>query len=137
MGAGFNGTRKVIDIPASSGAFLPILATGLCRRVVVEESPITAEGAANTLVGLIDYQIPNDNFATTLRAIGANDETSMGQIVPASFELSDSSGYHGPTGSVIGNGPGVLLGIGPTPATTLCNVRSGGAATSVVVTQYY
>jgi hypothetical protein len=140
MPGGFNGTQKIIDLPASTGAFIAILATGPVRKLEVEESPVTSAGAANTLVGLIEYKIPNDGsvgFTTVFEAIGANDETSEGQIVPAAFELSDSAGFHGPLGSILGNGSSFLIGVGATPATTLCMIRSGGAATSVRVRQTY
>jgi hypothetical protein len=141
MAGGFNGTQQIIDIPASTGAFLAILATGPVRKIEVEESPITAEGTANTLIGLIEYKIPNDDttagFTTVFEAIGSNDITSQGQIIPAAFELSDGAGLHGHEGSILGNGSSFLIGVGATPATTLCLVRSGGAATSVRVRQTY
>lgn len=141
MPGGFNGTQQIIDLPASTAAFIAILATGPVRKLEVEESPLTSAGAANTLVGLIEYKIPNDGsaggFTTVFEAIGANDETSEGQIVPAAFELSDSAGFHGPLGSILGNGSSFLIGVGATPATTLCMIRSGGAATSVRVRQTY
>lgn len=140
---GFNGTRQIIDIPGSGGAFLAILATGPVRKVTVQESVTTAAGVANPLQGQLDYLIPNDNtaagFTQKLSAIGANDETSQGEIVPAEFDLGDDFGDHGPLGSMIGHGPQTLgMGLPPTAATTLCKVRSGTAtATSILVTQYY
>jgi len=141
MPAGFNGTQQILDIPANTGAFLAVLATGPVRRLTIEESPRTAEGAENALVGEIDYQIPNDGsgagFTTVFQAIGANDETAQGQVTPAAFLLGDRPGDHGPLGSLLGNGPSFLVGIGTTPATTLCKVRSAGAATSVLVRQDY
>jgi hypothetical protein len=144
MGAlGFNGRKRVININASTGAFLPILATGPTRKCVVEESPLKADGStADTLVGLIQYQIGNDGsangFTQTFEAVGGNTETAEGQVVTASFTLGDDFGDHGPLGSVIANGPQTLgMGLPPTGATALCNVRSGGAATSVIVTEWY
>lgn len=138
---GFNGTQQIIDINASTGAFIAILATGPCRKLTVEESPLTKAGGANTLVGLIQYEIPNDTSATgfseIFEAIGADTIAAQGNIQPASFELSDDQGFHGPQGSILGNGPSFLLGIGATPAATLCMVRSGGAATSIRVRQIY
>lgn len=137
MPGGFNGTLKVIDIPASAGAFLAILATGPCRRIEVEESPVKADGTANTLIGLIQYQVPNDGFTQTFEAVGGNTVAAEGQVVPAAFDLGDDPGDHGPLGSMLGNGSGFIIGIGATNATTLCKVRSGGAATSVRVRQDY
>jgi hypothetical protein len=142
MPSGFNGTQQIVDIPASTAAFIAILATGPCRKIRVWESPLTAGGNTNTLIGLLEYQIPNDGtaagFTTIFEAIGANDITTEGQITVAEINLGDDPGAIGSHGSMLGNGPNTLgQGLPATPATTLLKIRSGGGATSVVVRQDY
>lgn len=122
---GFNGTRKIIDIAGDAGE-TDLMATGPVRYIEIEESPITADGSANTLQGF-QYQLPNDSFTQW-------QEATKGETV----EIGDPMALRGSHGSILGNGPNVLVGIGPTPATVLAKLRSAtGTGTSVTVTQHY
>jgi hypothetical protein len=136
MPAGFNGTRQIMDIPA--GGTLAVLATGPLRYLQVTESTRTSTGVANAPAGL-NYTIPNDGSPagfTTLFPV--NPPSNGASDTPTKIELGDPMALHGPHGTMIGNGPGMLPGIGPTLATTLCKVSPATAAgTSVLVEQYY
>lgn len=115
--SGFNGREYIVDINGSGGAYTPILAPGPTRYVKAIESVLTAAGAANVPQG-ITYLLPND--ATTL---------GFGQALPLTvnnvLEIGDYAGTaRSDQGSLLGNGPGVLIGIGATPATTLFMARS-------------
>lgn len=138
---GFSGNRYLLDINGDGGAFVAVLAKSPLRRLVVRESTVTAEGAANTLQGLIQYRIPNDGtaagFTTVFQEAGANDTTSQGEVKAAQIELGSPNSAVGPWGELIGNGPNVICGIGPTPATHLIDLRSGTATgTTVEITEY-
>lgn len=122
---GGNFTRNIIDIPAN-GALLAILATGPVRYVKVKESQLTAAGAANEPQGF-EYTLPNDNFTQLLETIPGD-----------TLGIGDPMSLRGSHGSILGNGPNVILGVGPTPATTLFKAQALTAApTSIEVTQYY
>jgi hypothetical protein len=137
---GFSGNRYLLAINGSAGAFVTVLAKSPLRRLEIEESPITTAGSAQTLQGLLDYQLPNDDttsgFTTIFRAVGANTETTEGQVIPARIELG-SPNTNLTQGELLGNGPNTIAGIGATPATPLINLRSGTTtATTVVITEY-
>lgn len=128
--AAFNGTQQIIDIPGTGGAFLPLLATGPVRRVEITESQTTAAGANNPPQGFA-YEILNDN-------------SPLGNAQPFVVSPYNTAVLGDPQvpgsrwGSTIGNGSSFLIGIGATPATTLCKLRSASATgTSVIVRQYY
>jgi hypothetical protein len=124
---GFNGTRTVVDIHAT-GTLTAVLATGPVVYVEVEESQVTAAGAVNTPQGF-QFKLPNDDFTQLLEVI-------PGEVMT----FGDRHGSHaGPgSGSILGNGPSYIIGIGATAATTLFEAQSLTAtATSIVVTQYY
>lgn len=139
---GFAGNKQIIDINGSGGAWVSIMATSTVRRLVVDESQITAEDAANTPQGVIDYRIPNDGtpkgFTTIFRA-SASDEGIIGaEGLP--IVLGNPIGQHEMAGEVIGQLGQPIVGI-PTAniaaATTMIQVRSGTATgTSLVVTEY-
>ena len=127
MGQGFNGTKKVIDVPAN-GTLRDILATGPLTYFEIVESQITAAGAPNVPQG-ITYSLPNDDFAQLHEAI-------PGEVV----QIGDRAARHGSKGggSMLGNGPNVIVGIGATAATTIAKVQSlTSTPTSVEVTQWY
>lgn len=133
---GYAGNQRIVDINSDAGAFISILAQSPVRRLKIQESPLTAAGAANTLQGSLEYQLPNDDtangFTETFEAIG-----STGDQWPVKIELGNPVGQIGPWGEVLGNGPGPLQGIvGGSVATTLIKIRSGTAtATSIMVTE--
>lgn len=138
---GFAGKSRIVDLNASTGAFIPLLATTVCRRLRVEESPLKADGSANTLIGLIQYQIPNDGtangFTTIFEASGVVAANIGANPGVAAFELGNVVAQRDVYGEILGNGPDTPgAGAPPIPATTLCNLRSGGAATSVRVVEY-
>lgn len=138
---GFSGNQRIVDINADSGAFVEILATSPVRRLVIEESPVKADGTANTLQGALQYRLPNDGtadgFTTVFEKLGANNTATQGEISPAKIELGNPVGQRGAFGELLGNGPGQVVGIGATPATRLIDLRSGTAtATSVVIAEY-
>jgi|SRR5579859_2896340 len=142
MPQGYAGNQRIVDIPANGGAFLPILAQSPCRRVVIEESPISSAGVTNPLQGNLKYRLPNDGtangFTTVFEVYGAVDAavSTASQVIPARIELGNPIAQHEAFGELLGNGPGYVAGIGTTPATTLIQIKSGGSATSVVVTEY-
>ena len=122
---GFNGTRQIIDIFAN-GTMTSILATGPAKFVIVKESQLTSIGAPNTPQGFT-YTTPNDAFA------------QLHETIPGdTLELGDASSRYNRDGSILGNGPGFIIGIGATSATILFKAQSLGATpTSIEVTQYY
>lgn len=139
MPSGFNGIQYIQDIPAGAGVpITPILAKGPCRRLTVTESLLTSTGTANAPVGL-NYSIPNDGTTNGFTTVFPVNPPSYGASdTPTRILLGDGVGDLGPFGSLLGNGPSVLIGIGATPAITLCKVAgAGGAATSVLVRQDY
>jgi len=138
---GFSGNRYLLDINADSGAFVAVLAKSPLRRLVVRESTIKADGSANTLQGLIQYRIPNDDtdagFTTVFQAAGGNDTTAQGDVNAAEITLGSPNTAFGPWGELLGNGPNVIVGIGETPATHLIDLRSGTATgTTVEITEF-
>jgi hypothetical protein len=53
---------RVVDLNASGEAYTPIYATTFCRRIVVEESLLKADGATAVIPQGLTYQLPNDSF---------------------------------------------------------------------------
>lgn len=129
---GFNGKQRIIDVPGSGSAYLAVLASGPVRRLRFLESTKKANGTANTPQGLT-YQLPNDGSAngfTTVFDLPVNDVKELPDGISPSMR--------GEKGEIIGNGPGVLIGVGVTAATTLFNVRSQTATgTSIILEEYY
>ena len=140
---GFQGNSYLLDINADSGVFISVSAKSTVRRLIVEESTITAGGDSNTLQGIIQYEIPNDDtasgFTTIFQAVGANDETSQGEIIPAKFELGSEISQIGGLGEVIGQLGQPILGVVSAEiaaATVMVKLRSGtGTGTTVKITE--
>lgn len=132
----FNGTQTIVDIAGSAG-LTPLLATGPVRFVRGVESLLTAAGAANTLQGF-QYQIVNPD-GTVGQWISVDvPATEGGDSTDTIMQIGDPMSLSDPRGSIIGNGPGFMLGLGPTAAQTLCNLRSlTVTATSVMIQQDY
>ena len=132
---GFAGNSYLLDINADSGAFVNVVAKSTVRRLVIEESQITAEGAPNTPQGVIDYQLPNDGtpdgFTTVFRA-------TQGETLP--IELGSTVGQRMYQGEVIGQLGQPIVGANPpglTNATVMIKLRSGSdTATTVQITEY-
>jgi hypothetical protein len=142
---GYAGSQYIVDINANSGAFINIVAESTVRRLIVMESPLTSTGGANTLVGLLQYKVPNDGttngFTTAFEAVGANTLTTQGNPLPAEIIIGSDRSQHMPMGEIIGQLAQPIVGMPATQqaaqaATTILQIRSGGAATSVQVTGY-
>jgi hypothetical protein len=137
---GFAGKRRIVDIPGDASGFLPILATTTSRRVVIDESQITAEGAPNAPQGVIDYQLPNDGsvngFVTVFRATQGAEGIQGAATLP--IEIGNPVAGFGMHGEIVGQAGQPIIGLpGGTAATTLIKLRSGSATgTSVSIVEY-
>lgn len=141
MQNGFNGTRQIVDVAINTGS-TALLATGPVRHVKITESALTSAGAPNTLQGF-EYQLISIDLATGVKTLGpwipaGTPTADAGDADLSTVELGDPMSVYGPHGSILGNGPSNIIGLPPTPATVLCNLRSlTGTATSLVVVQDY
>jgi hypothetical protein len=143
---GYAGSQYIVDINASTGAFINIVANSTVRRLFVAESPLTSTGAANTLVGLLQYKVPNDGttngFTTVFEAVGANTLTTQGNPLPAEIIIGSDRSQHMPMGEIIGQLAQPIVGLpaaqqAAAAATTMMQIRSGTAnGTSVTVIEY-
>lgn len=131
---GFAGNSYLVDINGDAGAFVAIVARSTVRRLVIEESSITAEGVANPLQGTLQYQIPNDGTTNGFTTVF---QTQQRPIKLPDGDDSPSRMYQG---EIIGQLGQPLPGSNPpglTTATTMVKVRSGSATgTTVKVTEY-
>lgn len=138
---GFAGNKRIVDINGDAGVFVSILAQSTVRRLVVEESTLTSAGGANTLQGILQYQIPNDDttngFTTIFQAVGGQTEAAEGTVVPPKIELGSPIAQIMFAGEIIGQVGQPFPGGTPVAATTMIKLRSGTATgTSVIVTEY-
>ncbi len=139
---GFQGNSYLLAINGDAGAFVAVQAKSTVRRLVVEESPIKTDGTAQTLQGLLQYQIPNDGsasgFTTIFAAVGGNTEAAEGTVVVAKIELGNPVAQIGGLGEIIGQLGQPITGLTtPAAATTMIQLRSGTAtATTVKITEY-
>lgn len=138
---GFAGNKRIVNINGDAGNFVPILAQSTVRRLVIEESTLTAAGATNALQGILQYLIPNDNtlagFTTIFQAVGGQTEAAEGTVVPPRIELGNIIGQREASGEVIGQLGQPFPGGTPAAATTMIMLRSGTATgTSVIITEY-
>lgn len=136
MRKGFNGTQKLIDIAA--GATVSILADGPVRRVTIDESTLSAEGAVIVPTGVLNYLIPNDGTDNGFTVLFS--ATTEGSDVPGNtqlpIQLGDDPGDHGPLGSILGNAAQTLgMGMPPLGASVLCKISSPAGATTIQVRQ--
>lgn len=112
-------------INATGGAFIAILATTWCRYVeIIEDDAAAAVG--------LQYQLPNDSFTATYDISAAHEPIKLGE-----------PSYQGSTGPLLGHTAIVLqtdtskIAAGNnSPATTLCNIKSFGAATTIQVKEW-
>jgi len=143
---GYAGSQYVLDINGSGGAFVSVLAKSTVRRLIIKESTLTAAGGANTLQGLLQYRVPNDNtangFTTIFTEAGANDVTAQGNITEAEIVLGGDRTQHLEMGEIIGQLAQPIVGMpaaqqAAQAATTMIQLRSGTATgTSVMVIEY-
>ena len=143
---GYAGSQYILDINGSGGAFVSIVAKSTVRRLIVRESTLTAAGVANTLQGLLQYKVPNDNtangFTTIFSEAGANTLTTQGNVVEAEIVIGGDRTQHLEMGEIIGQLPQPIVGMpaaqqAAQAATTMIQLRSGTATgTSVTVTEY-
>lgn len=136
----FNGTKQIINVPANTAAFIPIVATGPLRFLEIIESVLTATGTANVPQGL-DYKVGNDQTVagfTTLFATVAP-TAALADAKPAMIVLGDPMAKSSRHGTMLGNGQDDMgAGAGSRPATVLLMIRSAtGTGTAVEVNQYY
>lgn len=136
MPQGQAGNEYILDLNASTGAFVSVLAKSTVRGLLIKESAITAEGVANTPQGVIDYKIPDDNsangFTVVFRATGPEGSLpiALGSAIAQRMYQGEIIGQLGQP--IVGQPGGGL-----TTATTMIQLRSGTAnATSVLVTEY-
>ena len=139
---GYAGQQYLLAINANTGAFVPVSAKGVVRRLVIEESPINADGTQNTLQGLIEYKIPNDTtangFTTIFEAAGANIETTVDEVEPARIVLGSDIADRNWMGEIIGQPGQQIIGQpAAQAATVMVQLRSGtGTGTTVLVKEY-
>lgn len=142
---GFQGNKYLVDINGSAGAFIQIQAKSGVRRLVIQESQITAEGAANAPVGIIQYRLPNDGTTNGFTTVFV---ATQGETLP--IQLPDRETSFLSSGPLIGSGPqgsattASFPGSNTVPGlqngstgTRMIDVRSGAAAaTTLEVTEY-
>jgi hypothetical protein len=143
---GYAGSQYILNINGSGGAFVPIIAKSTVRRLIVRESTITSAGVANTLQGLLQYKVPNDNtangFTTIFSEAGANTIAAQGNVVEAEITLGGDRTQHMEMGEIIGQLAQPIVGLpaaqqAAAAATTMMQIRSGTATgTSVTVIEY-
>lgn len=120
---------RVIAVNASSGAFTQILGTRLSRRVEILED----QSGGATGQGL-EIQLPIFNSDDPSRWTWGPTRTYYPESEPIILEDVAGGLLGAPT--TIANGPGTICGIGVTAATPICNIRSGGTATVIDVTEF-
>jgi hypothetical protein len=130
---GFAGNRRIVDIGPNTGAFTSILAQGVVRKLVIDESQITAEGVANVPQGVLQYEIPNDGSANGFTTIF---EATQGATLP--IVLGSTIADDNWMGEIIGQPGQQIIGqANLQPSTTMIKIRSGSATgTSIIVTEY-
>ena len=141
---GFAGKKRIIDINANNGAFVSVPATTTSRRVVIDESPITSAGVANTLQNSIQYQISNDGTPNGFTTVFQADNSAEGIIGATGLPIviGNPMAGHEALGEIVGQVAQQIVGLpaaqqAAAQATTIIKLRSGTAtATSVVVTEF-
>ena len=134
---------RIIDLGANQ-AFTTVLATVACKRWIVRESLIKADGV--TAVTPQGLQIKAaDNSATPTTAYGPlevlpapSTTNEPGEFPQYSYpEVSDAS-FHGWQGIPVAKGPDTTVGVGVVAALPLCKVASlTNTATSIVVIEQF
>jgi hypothetical protein len=132
---------RIVDIGAS-GSPTTILATVPCRRWIIRESLVKADGSsANTPQGF-KIQAADNHGGTAYGPVeeraAASTTNEPGTFPEYSFPDVNDTSFHETHGAIVANGPGIVIGVGATAALPLCKVSSlTGTATSVSVTEIY
>lgn len=133
---------RIIDLAADK-AFSTVLATVYCRRWIVRESLIKADGATpNTPQGFQIQAADNSTSPGTLGPLQVRPAPSVtnepGTFPEYAFpEVSDAT-FHGHEGCPVARGPDVLVGVGVVAALPLCKVASlTDTGTSIEVIEEY
>jgi hypothetical protein len=133
---------RIIDVPATGGTGVDILATRPVRRYIVRESIFKADGVTKN-AAFQGFNVTDKTPANV--PSGANGPKvqippSAAGVEPPKFvvpEESDAS-FHENHGIVIANGPSINIGVGVGAAQPLCNVESATAiGTSIEVVEIY
>lgn len=116
---------RLISINGNGGAWIPVYATQVTRRVEIIE-----DFAGNTGVGQgLEYQFDDGSdapFSTTYEIAPQTEPLVLGAQIP----------QHTGNGLVVGHGPDASGG-SQLPATLLINLRSAGtASTEVRITEF-
>jgi len=115
-----------LTLNANTGAYIVVLGTRLSRMVEIWE-----DGSANSGQGQgLQVQLPDPASPT-----GVQNWLPARIIEPQTQPLKIGDIYaanRGPYGGTVANGPGVQLGVGPTAATAICQIRSASALTTIV-----
>lgn len=119
-------------INASTGALITLRGTILSKQIQIIED--FSGGSNPTGQGLIYYTV--DPLLTT----DPQNPVWRGpfEIAPQTepIKLGDYASIHPPYGSIVSNGPGVLLGVGVTAALPYCQIKSAGAACTIRITEF-
>lgn len=111
---------RLVAINGSGGAFVPILATQITRRVeIIEDASANAGVAQGLAYQFDDSQTPP--YTTVYELTAAEEPLILGEPIPQSNRY----------GTVIGK-PAQNSGGYSEPATVLCNLRSLSATATVV-----
>lgn len=123
-------TVTLYTLNANSGGYSTLLGKRLSRIIEIIE-----DGAANAGVGQgLQYQLPDPASPT-----GVQNWLPAMVIEPQTepIVLGDKYAIHQPYGAPIANGPGVMLGVGVTPATPYIQIKSAGTSTTIIrVTEF-
>lgn len=127
-----NGTQITLySINAVAGALITLYGKILSKRIEVIED--FSSGSNPTGQGLIYYTV---DPSTT----DANNPIWAGpfEIAPQTepIILGDIASTHAPYGPSVSNGPGVVVGVGVTPALPFIQIKSSGTATVIRVTEF-
>lgn len=123
---------STVAINASGGAFTTLRGHVLSRQIQIIED--FSSGSNPTGQGLIYNTVDYDLTTDPQNPVWKGPFEIAPQTEP--IILGDPPTLHQPYGSVVSNGPGVLLGVGPTPALPYLQIKSAGAATNIRVTEF-
>lgn len=123
---------STVAINSSAGALTTLYGTILSRQIQIIED--FSSGSNPNGQGLIYYTV--DPLLTTNPANPA--WRGPFEIAPPTepLILGDPPTIHQPYGSIVSNGPNVLLGVGVTAALPYMQIKSAGSATTIRVTEF-
>lgn len=122
--------QQQIVLNGSAGQYTVVLGTRLSRMVEIAE-----DGSANSGNGQgLTIQLPDPASPSGVQN-WLPAETYTPQQEP--IVIGDKYAIHQPYGGTVANGPGVMLGVGVTAATPICQIKSASAlATIINVTEF-